>query len=186
MIIIPPIQSHKTNLLKKRVNLYDAAVTLCRTGNEVAQAVGRTVYYTFAHEQDAMAHQFYGNLLQTKTNERFEDICEKNTEYGNALDYLYIVNNNKEEAKQYIKQIGFTIEQYNKRIYFGYKRFKQKLYNAYLFYNFQKNKEYDFKNESKSFEINLSKLAVFDRLMNGAKSKYGKIVYGIEEFYLAE
>lgn len=172
--------------LKKRVNLYDAAVILCRTDNEVAQAVGRTVYYTFAHEQDAMVHQFYGNLLQTKTNERFEDICENNTEYGNALDYLYIVNNNKEEAKQYIKRLGFTIEQYNKRIYFGYKRFKQKLYNAYLFYNSQKNKDFGIKNESKTFEINLSKQAIFDKLMNEAKSKYGKIVYGIEKFYLVE
>ena len=171
--------------LKKRVNLYDAAVDLCRTDNEVAQAVGRTVYYTFAHEQDAMVHQFYGNLLQTKTNERFEDICNNNTEYGNALDYLYIVNNNKEEAKQYIKRLGFTIEQYNKRIYFGYKRFKQKLYNAYLLYNSQRNKEFDIKNESKTFEINLSKQAIFDKLMNESKTKYGKISYGIEKIYLA-
>lgn len=172
--------------MEKRINLYDAAVELCRNTDEIAQAVGRTIYYTFTHEQDAMVHQFYGNLLQTKTNEAFEYVCENNSEYGNALDYLYIVNNNKEKAKQYIKQIGFNVEQYNKRIYFGYKRFKQKLYNAYLLYNSQKNKKFDIKNESKTFEINLSKQAIFDRLMNEAKSKYGKIVYGIEKFYLVE
>ena len=98
-----------------------------------------------------------------------------------------IINLSDLIADKILKQAPLKQTQISKiNIYFGYKRFKQKLYNAYLFYNFQKNKEYDFKNESKSFEINLSKLAVFDRLMNEAKSKYGKIAYGMEKFYLAE
>ena len=86
----------------------------------------------------------WGNLLQTKTNEDFENICEDNSEYGNALDYLYVVNNNKDDAKRYIQQLGFSFEQYNKRIYFSYKRFKQKLYNAYILYISQKHNDFDF------------------------------------------
>ena len=66
------------------------------------------------------------------------------------------------------------------------KRVADKLIGTDLFYNSQKNKEFDIKNESKTFEINLSKQAFFDRLMNEAKSKYGKIVYGIEKFYLVK
>ena len=30
------------------------------------------------------------------------------------------------------------------------------------------------------------KQAIFDRIMNESKSKYGKIVYGIEKIYLVE
>lgn len=172
------------NGMEKRVNLYDDTIELCKSNNEIAQAVGRTIYYTFTHEQDAMVHQFYGKLLQTNTNSTFEDICEDNSEYGNALDYLYIVNHNKEKAKQYIKQIGFTIEEYNKRIHFGYKRFRQKLYNAYLLYNQEKNNHFDIRNESKTFELNLSKQVVFDKMIKEAKAKYGEIVYGIENIYL--
>ena len=131
----------------------------------------------------------YDDLTTLKAD--LEQILGYKTQLGTTekkaiFSFKNPVNNNKEEAKQFIKQIGFTIEQYNKRIYFGYKRFKQKLYNAYLLYNSQKNKEFGFKNESKTFEINLSKQAIFDRLMNEAKSKYGKIVYGIEKIYLVK
>ena len=169
--------------MKKRVNLYNDVIKLCGNTDSIAQAVGRTVYYTFKHEQDAMVHQFYGNLLQTKTNEDFENICEDNSEYGNALDYLYVVNNNKDDAKRYIQQLGFSFEQYNKRIYFSYKRFKQKLYNAYILYISQKHNDFDIKNESKTFELNLSKQIIFDKLMREAKEKYGQITYGIENIY---
>ena len=169
--------------MKKRVNLYNDVIKLCGNTDSIAQAVGRTVYYTFKHEQDAMVHQFYGNLLQTKTNEDFENICEDNSEYGNALDYLYVVNNNKDDAKRYIQQLGFSFEQYNKRIYFSYKRFKQKLYNAYILYVSQKHNDFDIKNESKTFELILSKQIIFDKLMREAKGKYGQISYGIENIY---
>lgn len=169
--------------MKKRVNLYNDVIKLCGNNDSIAQAVGRTVYYTFKHEQDAMVHQFYGNLLQTQTNEDFENICEDNSEYGNALDYLYVVNNNKDDAKRYIQQLGFSFEQYNKRIYFSYKRFKQKLYNAYILYISQKHNDFDIKNESKTFELNLSKQIIFDKLMREAKEKYGKIIFGIENIY---
>lgn len=169
--------------MKKRVNLYNDVIKLCGNNDSIAQAVGRTVYYTFKHEQDAMVHQFYGNLLQTQTNEDFENICEDNSEYGNALDYFYVVNNNKDDAKRYIQQLGFSFEQYNKRIYFSYKRFKQKLYNAYILYISQKHNDFDIKNESKTFELNLSKQIIFDKLMREAKEKYGKIIFGIENIY---
>lgn len=169
--------------MKKRVNLYNDVIKLCGNNDSIAQAVGRTVYYTFKHEQDAMVHQFYGNLLQTQTNKDFENICEDNSEYGNALDYLYVVNDNKDDAKRYIQQLGFSFEQYNKRIYFSYKRFKQKLYNAYILYISQKHNDFDIKNESKTFELNLSKQIIFDKLMREAKEKYGKIIFGIENIY---
>lgn len=169
--------------MKKRVNLYDAAVELCTNNNEIAQAVGRTIYYMFKHEQDAMVHQFYGHLLQIEPHKNFEDICEEHSEYGNALDYLYIVNNNNNEAKQYIKQLGFTLEDYNKRIYFGYKRFKQKLYNAFMLYNIEKHNDFNIKNESKTYELNLSKQIAFDKLIKEVKNKYGEITFGIEKIY---
>lgn len=168
--------------MQKRINLYDIAVEMCGYENTIAQSVGRTVYYTFKHEQDAMVHQFYGHLLQTKTNKDFEEICEE-SEYSNALNYLHIVNQNKEEARKYIKETGLTYEQWNKRVYFGYKRFKQKLYNAYILYTQQKNSGFSIKNESKTFEINLINQVYFDKMIQEAREKYGKIEFGIETIY---
>lgn len=168
--------------MEKRVNLYDKVIVMCSNDNIIASSVGRTVYYTFKHEQDAMTHQFYGYLLQNKPTEEFDNVCEK-SEYGNALDYLYIVNKNKEEASKYIKELGFTFEQWNKRIYFGYKRFKQKLYNAYLLYIQQKNANFNITNESKTFEINLINQVYFDRMINEAKKKYGQLEFDIETIY---
>jgi len=168
--------------MQKRVSLYDIAVEMCGYENGIAQSVGRTIYYTFKHEQDAMVHQFYGHLLQTSLDKDFEELYRE-SEYANALDYLYNVKQNKEEARKYIEKLGLTIEQYNKRIYFGYKRFRQKLYNAYLLYNQQKNNGFNMKNESKTFEINLKSQVIFDKMIREASKKYGKIEFGIEAIY---
>lgn len=165
----------------KRENLYDNAIKMCSSDNEVETAVGRSVYYTFKHEQDAMVHQFYGYLLQKKPFGNIEKIIE-NSEYGNALDYLDIVRDNKEEAAKYIKQLGLTVGQWNKRIHFGYKRFRQKIYNAYLLYNKQK-EHGNYKNESKTFELNLRGQMIFDTFLRNARKKYGDVSFGIEEVY---
>lgn len=168
--------------MEKRKSLYDKAIELCLNQNEVAQAVGRTVYYTFNHEQDAMVHQFYGHLVQVQpSTNSFKDQCEE-SEYGTALDYLYIVNHNKEEAKQYIKQLGLTVESWNKRIHFGYKRFKQKLYNAFLLYS-QESSNFNITNEGKTFEINLRGRIMFDKYLREARKCYGNVIFGIESIY---
>lgn len=167
--------------MEKRKSLYDTAIELCTNKDETVQAVGRTIYYTFKHEQDAMTHQFYGYLLQNKPNGSFEDVCKK-SEYENALNYLWIVNHNKEKAKTLIREIGLTIEQYNKRVHYGYKRFKQKLYNAYLLYKQEKN-TFSLKNESRTFEISLKGQVIFDTYLREARKKYNDIEFDIETIY---
>lgn len=167
--------------MEKRVNLYDKVISMCSCDDYMAIAVAKTVYYTFKHEQDAMAHQFYAYLCQENPSSEIDEILE-NSEYGRALDYLYVINNNKEEAKPFIKELGFTIEQWNKRIYYGYKRFRQKLYNAFLYY-MQTMTYPKLKNESKTFEINLRGQIVFDCFLREARRKYGNVELAVESIY---
>lgn len=166
--------------MQKRENLYNEVIKMCSATDYVASSVGRTVYYTFNHEQDAMVHQFYGYLLQEKPFGNWDDIIE-NSELGNAMDVLYIVNNNKQKAVKFIKQLGFSVSQWNKRIHFGYIRFKQKLFNAYKFY--QSQKTINLQNESHTFEINLTTQIEFDKYWRKSIKKYGNIDFGTETIY---
>lgn len=167
--------------MEKRVRLYEKVIEMCQEKDDVAVAVARTVYYTFKHEQDAMVHQFYANLLQNKPFGNVENILLK-SEYGNALYFLEDVKTNKEEAAKYIKELGFTVGQWNKRIHYGYKRFKQKLYNAYLLYT-QQNNNFDIQKESKTFEINLRGKVIFDEYLREANKRYGDIKLMNESIY---
>lgn len=117
--------------MEKRNDLYHNAIMMAQSRNRLTSAIGKTIYYTFSHEQDAMVHQFYGFLLQNKGILGFNEAL-RHSEYANAVNALKEALDLKGDAAEVIKQTGLSVKQWKMRVHFGYKRFKQKMYNVYL------------------------------------------------------
>lgn len=127
--------------MQKNINLYDEIMQLNNSKNKDEKNVGYSLYFTFKHEQDAMAHQFYALLREYEFNiNDFNFYLMKYSEYKNAISCLNNVKLiNKAKLQEILKNIGLTISQYNKRIHYSYKRFKQKLYNVFKLSFFELN-----------------------------------------------
>ena len=119
--------------MQKKIDLYDAVCNLYKDENVDKQNVGYTLYYTFKHEQDAMAHQFYEYLdtINIYSN-NFENILEHFSEYMAFTKAInFIKKMDKDRLKTILNSIGFSIADYNKRIHYSFKRFVQKMHNAF-------------------------------------------------------
>lgn len=129
--------------LEKNVGLYDKATEFItksvKAQDNVLLNVAKLVYYTFPHEQDAFAHQFYGFLKNMKPKEDFDTLLYSVTMFR-AAEYSYRVYKkdyaaNKKDIHTLLLYFGMDVESFNKRIHFGMHRLKKKLkqvYNRYL------------------------------------------------------
>lgn len=98
--------------------------------------VGYCLYYTFRHEQDAFAHQFYGFLMQNKPNLPFDDLVRYTELYQCTQCYKTVIKNywNDKDVKKYLNSFGFTFEKWKKKVHYGMMRLERKLRNAYKTY----------------------------------------------------
>lgn len=124
------------NGMQKRVNLYNKALEMITDKiNKDRAYVGRNMYYSFKHEQDAFVHQFYGYLKQNKPKHPFNDLIWK-SEYKNVYNvYGYLCNNYyKETIQAAIKELGFSPNAFMNMIEHRLDRLYGKLYNAFRRY----------------------------------------------------
>lgn len=124
------------NGMQKRVKLYDKAIEMVYDKeNVIRQFVGRAMYYSFKHEQDAFVHQFYGYLKQNKPTGSFKELVWK-SEYKNAnMMYEYLCRNySNKDVQNAIREFGFSPNAFMCMIEHRLDRLYQKLFNAYRRY----------------------------------------------------
>lgn len=149
--------------MQKKIDLYDEVIKLFNSSEKNKHYVGYVLYFTFKHEQDAMVHQFYEHLNDINYNANdFDSVLNNFNEYK---QFLYMISNvkniNKDELKEILNSIGFSIADYNKRIHYSFKRFVQKLYNAF------KRNLYDMNERTKGLSINygMSKTLMYEEVI---------------------
>lgn len=157
--------------MEKRKTLYEKCVEFIRSEDQVKKRVGELTYYSFPHEQDAMVHQFYSQLMSLNPNETFEFSLRNISMYKEVLESLDFIKSHANEIAPYVKELGMTMKQWRQRIHFANKRFVNKFRNAYDKYRIDRNK----------FSRNES----FDRLHGfyEANQLHKNLKHGLESFY---
>lgn len=120
--------------MTKNVDLYNKVTTIIN-GKEYdisKKLIATVLYFTFRHEQDAFANQFYAFLKQNNFSGRFEDAL-KHSMLNNFSKY---VNKLKGIDSTQLKNVlnnefGLTLNSFNKRVEYSRKRLKKKLKNVY-------------------------------------------------------
>lgn len=119
----------------KNANLYDAVIQMYKDGNSSHNAletyVALSLYYSFSHEQNAMAHQFYAHLKNNDLNGYFENVLYKYCEFRNALKAYNYVMENQELSIKYVNKLELNKSIFFKRIRQGIDRMEKKCRNAY-------------------------------------------------------
>lgn len=128
--------------MEKRVDLYKRMYDYIDGGNNDIDAyyVALALYYTFPHEQDAFAHEFYSLVCQRDGNMSIDEY----TEYGHAKHAYEIVKHNYKGNKYMlsaIKSLGYNVKDYLQRLHYGLKRFEKKLYNVLIRYEVDKREQ---------------------------------------------
>lgn len=124
--------------MHKNINRYELAIQKYQEGTGMEQILALTIYYSFPHEQDAFAHQFYATLMHSKPFTDAE-VCIKE-----FIHYRVFVNNfngvlqHQNSLKDEIKEYGFSIESYKNYIGKQIRRFHNKLKHAYDKYDYDK------------------------------------------------
>ena len=119
--------------MEKREDLYEKVSNAIQDPNngEIMVNMCKMVYYTFPHEQDAFAHQFYGYLNANGIDESFEELLYKFPNYvdfqNSIISYSQAVFEKNSDIKNTLDYLGLAKEQFDKRWKFGKKRFIKKL-----------------------------------------------------------
>lgn len=109
--------------MKKRVNLYDKITQyLTQNKDHDAYYIALALYYTFPHEQDVFAHQFFATQGKKMNFQPYKDFLEAKR--------IVEQNYKNKRMQNAIHSLGFTTKTYLKRIHFGLKRFNKKLDNV--------------------------------------------------------
>lgn len=128
-----------SNGMVKNEDLYDNVLKVLNRYaiNDLSKFTALLVYYTFKHEVDSFATQFYHHLKQTgKGNIGFDELAKEYQYYVN-LHYMYdtVMQNLKDPlVNATINKLGLTKKQWKHRVYSGVKRFDDKLRNVYRRY----------------------------------------------------
>ena len=130
------------NGFHKNVDLYDAVVdTLNRYSmNNLSSFTAMLVYYTFKHEVDSFATQFY-HFLKSGNYENcdFKQAANK-FKYYKDVHYMYdtvFKDINNQYVISTIQRLGLTKKQWKHRVQSGIKRFDSKLMNVYRRYRIE-------------------------------------------------
>lgn len=127
---------------KRGENLYDTATAIAQDNSKSVseRSPAFLIYYTFNHEEDSFAVQYYSWLRQRYTKAKelnrhglFEKTLEEFTPYKNAMTALRIYNDhcNEPEVTGTIKAMNLTVSSFENRVNKGMKRLKNKLSKAY-------------------------------------------------------
>lgn len=132
-----------SNGMAKNEDLYDNVLKVLNRYaiNNLSRFTALLVYYTFKHEVDSFATQFYHHLKQMdKGNIGFVESAKEYQYYAN-LHYMYdTVMRDIDDplVNSTIKKLGLTKKQWKHRVYSGVRRFDNKLYNVYRRYCIEK------------------------------------------------
>ena len=124
-----------SNGMAKNVNLYDSIMNVINDNSieDVKKYPAYLVYYTFKHEVDAFATQFYHMLKEYNSDVSFSEakskfyICQ-------AITGLNAAVNNElppDDVKDGVRLIGLTLKQWKNRVKRGTYRLEHKLMNVY-------------------------------------------------------
>lgn len=123
--------------MKKRNDLYEKTKKLISLGkfNQEAYFVGLCCYYSFKHEQDAFAQQFYVYLLKNKPHGSFTFILQL-SQYKNMCQCYKVLKQilNEKETQKAIKDLGYNSGNFLKLIHYRLQRFRSKISNVYQRY----------------------------------------------------
>lgn len=161
--------------MEKREDLYDKVADLIGKGSEVEVAMCKMVYYTFSHEQDAFAHQFYGRLTSMNEEATFEEYLNSFPNYidfmRSIMIYTKAVSEGNEEVRGCLNYLGMTSEKFNKRYRFGKNRLVRKLRNVYERYCMEKQEK------SMTIEGKINSEFVSKQILENYRERYKDIEY---------
>ena len=121
--------------MKKRVSLYKKMHDYIDAGEENIDHyyVALALYYTFPHEQDAFAHEFYSLLIKKNGNLEIEEY-EPYYWAKHSYDIVKRYYKGNKDMIDTIEDLGYTIKDYFLRLHYGLKRFEKKLNNVLIRY----------------------------------------------------
>lgn len=120
--------------LQKRETLYDKVINKCHNGNGLEKTIALCLYFSFKHEQDAMAHEFYAKLNDVSFKGNFNTSL-KYSQYYYFRDLSKELDEFKhKDIRKICAEFGYTYPNLAKRFFFSLSRFKRKLHNAYTMY----------------------------------------------------
>ena len=160
---------------EKKVHLYDkvAKVFSEKSQDSLWLSMAKILYYTFTHEQDSFANQFYANLNAVKSKLSFEEAVLR---FPNFVDfkqskafYKEADRNHDESINDVLRYFGMTREQFNKRLHFGWKRLLKKLRRVFQRYT------YEVGNNSLTVEQHIKKVSVDALVLNELRQRYKDI-----------
>ena len=163
--------------LEKKVGLYDkvAKVFSEKSQDSLWLSMAKILYYTFTHEQDSFANQFYANLNATNSRLRFEEAI---IYFPNYIDFKQSKAFYKEADRRgdasigdVLKFFGMTRELFNKRLHFGWKRFLKKLRRVYQRY------QYEIGRRGLTTEGHIRKVSVEALVLNELRKRYKDICF---------
>lgn len=131
--------------MEKRSDLYDMAIEGTKDEkDEIRKVISFLIYFTFPHEQDAFANQFYGLLKSGKYKDNIngDELIMNETEYARYYSCLRMYksfrNTYMDHIREVLNRFGLTLEQFNKRVHYGGQRLKNKLLKVYQRYEYEK------------------------------------------------
>lgn len=117
----------------KRKDLYDKTRDLLNLGKQNIDAyyIGLCCYYSFKHEQDAFAQQFYTFLMNNKPKGEFKDLLML-SDYKYMDKACQVINtiNDNDEAMDAINYLGYSRRDFIKLIKYRKNRFYIKIRNV--------------------------------------------------------
>lgn len=119
--------------MEKRKELYNKTVELLNLGNINIDAyyVGLCAYYSFKHEQDAFANQYYAYLKQNKPKKSAENIFNEGSHKNMEMAYNVLLKiKNRKETENAITYLGYTKSSFLKLVRYRKKRFTNKIRNV--------------------------------------------------------
>jgi len=159
--------------IKKRKELYDICIEFSGSPIDAKRIVGRLTYYTFPHEQDAMVHQFYADLMEMNPDKNFEECLTEISEYKNIIEGMNFLSEHGEEAVPYIYQLGMSVKQWLRIFHYADRRIINKMRNAYAKFRMDKSKR-NINENTVSFDLYLESLKHHKNLKHGLESFYAE------------
>ena len=125
------------NGLEKNSDLYDKALIVINNDylSNIGRYVGYAIYYTFKHETDSFATQFYYFIKESdsKCERGFDEMKNEFNAYkATKLCFNSVVKNKSNaDVKRALNVIGLPYGKWKMRVENGIKRFDRKLMNVY-------------------------------------------------------
>ena len=161
------------NGLQKRTELYNKITGGLQSRDKIKRVVCLLSYFSFPHEQDAFAHQFYGFLKARNSFMPFDVVVQDfkyYSEFSNAISaYQKMLSKDPDGVYKAVNEIGLHHKQFEARTHFGFKRFRKKLRRVYERYSYERS------NRLLTFEGELRLMGMESSMLARYRAEYGNI-----------